>query len=421
MTSPNQQQIQRHLSRRHRAEKRFIWYGRAAIAVALSMLVFLLASIVGPGISGFTRHEVILTFDTQTIHVARENPQKAAIDALQAYFPAIGDDRIARRKLALLLSPAAVDAVERTVPFPAVTWPPEAIGARSIIKRSASIRLLLPLADAADQYLKGKHVALSDEQKEWLNHLMKGGQIKAAFHATFFTDGDSREPELAGFAGSIAGSFFALTVCLSLSLTLGIATAIYLEEYAPKNRITHLIEVNINNLAAVPSIIFGLLGLAVFLNFFGMPRSSALVGGLTLALMTLPVIIISARVALRAVPPSIREAARGLGASPLQVVMHHVIPYALPGMMTGAILGMARAIGETAPLLMIGMVAFIADVPDGWLDPATAMPVQIYIWASSPETGFLEKTSTGIIVLLMLLALMNATAIYLRRKFEIKW
>lgn len=395
-----QQRIKRRLAGRHRAEARFRWFGRIAIGLALAALLFLLVSIVGPGVSGFIRHEVRVTLSPAIMETAKENPQKAAIDGFQAHFPETEGDRVQRRKLALLLSMAAMDAVE------------EQAGAQTA---------WLPLTDTADQYLKGRDVSLSDEQKGWLNHLESQGDIRAAFHDTFFAGGDSREPELAGFLGSIVGSLFALSVCLSVALTLGVATAIYLEEFAPKNRLTHLIEVNINNLAAVPSIIFGLLGLAIFLNMFGLPRSSALVGGLTLALMTLPVIIISARIALKSVSPSIREAARGLGASPLQVVFHHVVPYALPGMMTGAILGMARAIGETAPLLMIGMVAFIADVPRGFLDPATAMPVQIYIWASSPEAGFVEKTSTGIIVLLIMLMLMNATAVWLRKKFEIKW
>jgi phosphate transport system permease protein len=217
------------------------------------------------------------------------------------------------------------------------------------------------------------------------------------------------------------GSILTLLVTLLLSFPLGVTAALYLEEFAPKNRWTDLIEVNINNLAAVPSIVFGLLGLAVFLNFFGFPRSAPLVGGMVLALMTLPTIIIAARTAMQSVPPSIREAAAGLGASPLQVVLHHVLPLAMPGIMTGAIIGMARALGETAPLLMIGMVAFIVDIPTSPVDPATVLPVQVYLWADSPERAFVAKTAAAVLVLLVFLVAMNGIAIYLRKKFERRW
>jgi phosphate transport system permease protein len=245
--------------------------------------------------------------------------------------------------------------------------------------------------------------------------------VRSGFNTRFLSSGDSREPELAGIWGAVAGSFLTLIVTLAIAFPLGVAAAIYLEEFAPRNRWTELIEVNINNLASVPSIVFGLLGLAVFLGAFGLPRSAPLVGGMTLALMTLPTIIITGRVAIQAVPPSIREAARGLGASPLQVVSHHVLPLALPGILTGTIIGMARALGETAPLLMIGMVAFIVDIPRGFVDAATALPVQVYLWAESPERAFVEKTSGAIIVLLGFLVLMNASAIALRRRFERRW
>jgi len=245
--------------------------------------------------------------------------------------------------------------------------------------------------------------------------------VERFFNTDFFTTGDSREPELAGIWGAVVGSFLTLLVTLAISFPLGVASAVYLEEFAPQNRWTDLIEVNINNLAAVPSIVFGLLGLAVFLNFMMLPRSAPVVGGLTLALMTLPTIIIAGRSSIKAVPPSIREAARGLGASPLQVVAHHVLPLAMPGILTGTIIGMARALGETAPLLMIGMVAFIVDVPSGFGDAATALPVQIYLWADSPERGFVEKVSGAILVLLGFLVLMNGAAIWMRQRFEKKW
>jgi len=289
--------------------------------------------------------------------------------------------------------------------------------------------LWLPADDEVDVYWKGGASPdvlegdrqLSDAQLAWIDALIERGRLRSTFATRFLVSGDSREPELAGIWGAVVGSFLTLIVTLTLVFPLGVSAAVYLEEFAARNRFTDLIEVNINNLAAVPSIVFGLLGLAVFLGFFSLPRSAPLVGGLTLALMTLPTVIITARVAIAAVPPSIREAARGLGASPLQVVLHHVLPLAMPGILTGTIIGMARALGETAPLLMIGMVAFIVDVPHGIRDAATALPVQIFLWADSPERAFVEKTSGAILVLLGFLIAMNGTAIWLRRRFEKHW
>jgi phosphate transport system permease protein len=254
-----------------------------------------------------------------------------------------------------------------------------------------------------------------------VDKLIEQNRIRSSFNTTFFTAGDSREPELAGIWGAAVGSMFTLAVTLLLSFPIGVAAAVYLEEFAPVNRWTDMIEVNINNLAAVPSIVFGLLGLAVFINFFGLPRSAPLVGGLVLTLMTLPTIIIASRAALKSVPPSIREAALGLGASKMQMVFHHVLPLAMPGMLTGTIIGMAQALGETAPLLMIGMVAFIVDIPTAVTDPSTVMPVQIYLWADSPERAFVERTSAAIMLLLTFLISMNALAVYLRKKFERRW
>src|SRR5690606_24249781 len=259
---------------------------------------------------------------------------------------------------------------------------------------------------------------LSDQQIRWVEALEADGRVDLKFNRYFFTSGDSRDPELAGIWSATVGSFFMLLVTLALSFPLGVATALYLEEFAPRNRWTDMIEVNINNLAAVPSIVFGLLGLSLFINLFGLPRSAPLVGGLVLSLMTLPVIIIASRAALTAVPPSIREAALGVGASKMQTVFHHVLPLAMPGMLTGTIIGMARALGESAPLLMIGMVAFIVDVPESPLDPSTALPVQVFLWADSPERAFVERTSAAIMVLLAFLLLMNLAAILLRKRFE---
>ncbi len=262
---------------------------------------------------------------------------------------------------------------------------------------------------------------VSDAQIAWTETLRARGDVKAAFNTYLFANTDSREPELAGVFAALMGSIFTMLVTMVLAVPVGVATAIYLEEFAPKNRWTDLVEVNINNLAAVPSIVFGLLGLAVFINFLGMPRSAPLVGGLVLALMTLPVVIISGRAALKAVPPSIREAALAVGASRTQAVFGHVLPLAMPGIMTGSIIGLAQALGETAPLLMIGMVAFVADAPTGVTSPATVMPVQIFIWATSAERAFEARTAAAIIILLSLMILMNAAAIFLRRKFERRW
>ncbi|MEC8165169.1 MAG: phosphate ABC transporter permease PstA, partial [Pseudomonadota bacterium] len=262
---------------------------------------------------------------------------------------------------------------------------------------------------------------VKDKELRWVESLKTNDAIQAVFNTRLFTAGDSRDPEQAGVFGAVVGSLLTLAITLLLSFPFGVMAAVYLEEFAPKNRWTDIIEVNINNLAAVPSIVFGLLGLAVFLNFFGLPRSAPLVGGMVLALMTLPTIIIASRAALKSVPPSIREAALGVGASRMQVVTDHVVPLAMPGMLTGTIIGMARALGESAPLLMIGMVAFIVDIPQGPTDPATVLPVQVYLWADSPERAFVERTSAAIIVLLVFLVCMNLTAQVLRQKFERHW
>jgi phosphate transport system permease protein len=291
--------------------------------------------------------------------------------------------------------------------------------------------VLLPLTSTADAgpgawqivtyTTAASNRRVSDREVAWLERLKEKKVVESAFNWAFFTSGDSREPELAGIRGALFGSALTLFVTLVLCLPIGVAAAIYLEEFAPKNRITELIEVNINNLAAVPSIVFGLLGLAVFLNFFALPRSAPLVGGLVLALLVLPTIIIASRAALKAVPPSIKEAALGVGASQQQAIFHHVLPLAMPGIMTGTIIGMAHALGETAPLLMIGMVAFIVEVPSGITDAATVLPVQIYLWSDLPEIAFQAKTAAAIMVLLVFLFVMNGTAIYLRRMFERRW
>lgn len=399
----------RALARRHRADRRFALYGKLAVAFALCMLLLMLMALVRPGLSGFTRHEITLeiipSMQALPKDIAGQMQQSTEVlhAALRRISPDVAGDKATRRMLSLV-GTFAVHDVRRALL--------QHHGVKPIL-------LQVPLSDAADMALKGKRVHIASQHL--LQHWQREGKISRQLSADFFGSGDSRSPESAGFFGSILGSILSLLVCMAVAFPVAVMAGVYLEEFARKNRFTAALEIAINNLAAVPSIIYGLLGLSVLLNVFGLPRSSALVGGLTLAMLVLPVMIIATRASLRAVPPSMREAAYGLGSSPLQVVWHHVLPYAMPGMMTGAILSMARAIGETAPLLMIGMVAFVADVPRGLTDATTSMPVQIYVWASSPEMGFAEKTASGILVLLLVLSVLNATAIFLRRRFEKQW
>jgi len=275
--------------------------------------------------------------------------------------------------------------------------------------------------DEVDQYLKGHTNTLTPEQITEVEVLKKSGAIELKFNTIFFTHGDSKIPENSGLLSSLVGSIMTIFICIAFSFPIGVMSAIYLEEFKKDNKISQIIEININNLAAVPSILFGLLGLAIFINLFGMPRSSALVGGLTLGLMTLPVIIVASRSALRSVPASIRQAAYGLGLTKWQVVKDHVLPLGMPGMLTGSIIGIARALGETAPLIIVGMIAFIPDAPQSFTSAATVMPAQIFTWAGMPEGAYVERVSGAIIILLAVLLSMNAVAIYFRKKFEIKW
>ena len=412
--------VNKGLARRYRAEKWFRRLGFFSILASLGFLSFLFISIVGDGHTAFFQTHIRLD-----IHVDPTVLDQSALatadysalvkSSLKELFPEVSGRR-AKRDLYRLVSGGGAFQLRKRV-----------LSDQRVI--GETLTLWLPADDTVDMLVKGyirrdvpeTDRPLNDRQIAWIDSLVKDGRIKKKFNLNFFTAGDSREPELAGIRGAAVGSFLTLIVTLVLSFPIGVAAAIYMEEFAPKNRWTDLIEVNINNLAAVPSIVFGLLGLAVFLNFFGLPRSAPLVGGLVLALMTLPTIIIASRVSLQSVPPSIREAALGVGASKMQMVAHHVLPLAMPGMLTGTIIGMARALGETAPLLMIGMVAFIVDVPGGFTDPATVLPVQIYLWADSPERAFLERTSAATMVLLVFLITMNALAVYLRKRFEKRW
>jgi phosphate transport system permease protein len=412
--------VNRGLQKRYRTERRFRIYGLLAIVASMVFLSLLFISIVGKGYSAFqqTFIELDVFFDPQVLDeqsLATADYLGLVKKSLLTMFPGV-DGRRDKRMLYGIVSPGASFQLRDMV-----LSHPDVIG--------RTLKVWVPADDDVDMLIKGHfdrqapegERRLKDKQLAWIDHLSAQRKIEKRFNTTFFTAGDSREPELAGIWGAVAGSFFTLAITLLLSFPIGVAAAVYLEEFAPKNRWTDLIEVNINNLAAVPSIVFGLLGLAVFLNFFGLPRSAPVVGGLVLTLMTLPVIIIASRSALTSVPPSIREAALGVGASKMQMVAHHVLPLALPGMLTGTIIGMARALGETAPLLMIGMVAFIVDIPAGFTDPATALPVQIYLWADSPERAFVERTSAAIIVLLAFLITMNAAAVILRKRFERRW
>ena len=417
--------IHANLARRHAAERRFRWYGIVAIGFAAVMLLLLLGSILGPGISGFTRHELRVDVDMGAgSPVGKAGETDYYEVTRQALLASTGEtlkDSAARHQLLSLAGTFAAFEVKNAAIF--------ATPAMARDTFDGKMRVWIPLSSNADLLLKGKIDAhapmaerpLTDLQLHWLDQWQREGRIRSSFNWDFFTRGDSRAPEAAGFLGSIVGSLWVLLVCMVLALPIAVMAAITLEEFARKTRFATGLEVLINNLAAVPSIIYGLLGLSVFLQVAHLPRSSALVGGLTLAMLILPVMIIAARSAIRAVPPSMRQAATALGATKLQVVRHHVLPYALPGIMTGTILAVARALGETAPLLMIGMVAFVADIPRGPTDPSTAMPVEIYLWASSPELGFIEKTSAGILVLLVLLLLLNGVAIMVRARSQKTW
>jgi phosphate transport system permease protein len=418
--------VERGLRKRYRAERRFRWYGVVSIAAAIGFLFFLLLSILATGLPAFEKTSVRLdiAFDEETLGITDmdDSEQVRLADfpalirkSLQARFPEVETRNEKRRLYGLISSGAEYQIAEQLRSRP--DW------------LNTTQALWVYADDDLDAYHKGyvdrelpeSERRIDDKQLAWIDRLEAEDALELRFNWTLLGAGDSREPELAGIRGALMGSFYTLLVTLLLSFPIGVAAAVYLEEFASRNKWNDLIEVNINNLAAVPSIVFGLLGLAVFINFFGLPRSAPLVGGLVLTLMTLPTIIIASRSAIKAVPPSIREAALGVGASKMQTVLHHVLPLALPGMLTGTIIGMARALGETAPLLMIGMVAFIVDVPGSFTDPATALPVQIFLWADRPERGFMEMTSAAIIVLLLFLAVMNILAVLLRRKFERRW
>jgi phosphate transport system permease protein len=413
--------FQSQMKKRRRSQIRLKLLGLGAIAIAFLMLILLIGSLISTGYQAFTQTHLKIEVFLDPEHVDPENPARGnyrqiLTDTMKVQFPEVADDRAALRRLTSILSNGAQFTIrDRVVANPGL------IG--------ETVQFNVPVSDDYDQLNKGlidpetpeAHRRLKDDEIANFELLKDRGVVTKPLNTALLTNADSRFPELAGLKGALVGSFYALLTCFLLSFPLGIGAALYLEEFAPRNRFSDLIEININNLAAVPSVVFGLLALAVFLGWFGMPRSAPFVGGMTLALMTLPTIIIATRAALKAVPPSIREAALGVGASKQQVVFGHVLPLAMPGILTGTIIGLAQALGETAPLLLIGMNAFITSAPSTPFDSATALPTQIFIWADSPERGFVSRTSAAILVLLTFLITMNALAIFMRQKFERKW
>jgi len=417
--------VKNSIAKRRAKDNRLKLYGRIAIGFAVCFLIFLFSSIFIKGYPGFFQYYVTLdiNFDRERIDPQGDLSDNSLFNGEaskivnEALFTIIDPKGRKAKKQAKKMVSSGKDVRLTNL----VKSNPNLFGTISSVK--------FALDDDIDSFLRGyikretpeSERRISDQIIKFVDKLDKEGRISYEFSDYILNGSASGNPEMAGIKGAFFGSILTLSVCLLIAFPLGVATAVYLEEVAKKNKITELIEVNINNLAAVPSVVFGIMGLAIFISIFGMPRSIPLVGGMVLALMTLPTIIISSRAAIRAVPPSVRDAAYGIGASKLQVIFHHVIPLAMPGMLTGTIIGMAQALGETAPLLMIGMVAFIVDVPNSVMDPGTVLPVQIFMWADFAERMFIQKTSAAIIILLGFLISMNAFAIYLRKKLERRW
>ncbi|WP_312127609.1 phosphate ABC transporter permease PstA [Brevundimonas sp.] len=419
--STRAQKLQARLKSRYARENRFKWYGRGAIGVALVFLAILLSSIVMQGYTAFYGHSLTMPLYMDPARIERAYPQGTNFEQLAA------EQEIAR--LGIVDETGAQTAAMRSLFSSELKY----VAAEMIRNQPAligqTVPVSAPLSDDAEMYLKGKITQntpeeqrrISDQQMQWLDQMKERGVIRAHFNSALFTKGDSTQPELAGLLGAVVGSALMLTVTALIAIPVGVFAAVWLEEYAPRNRLTAIIEVNINNLAAVPSIVYGLLGLALFINFLHLPRASPLVGGLVLALMALPTIIIATRSALKAVPPSIRDAALAMGASRTQTVFQHVLPLAMPGVMTGSIIAMAHALGETAPLLLIGMISFVPGITAAIDAPAGALPSLIYIWENASERAFHERTAAAILVLLAFMIVMNAAAILLRRRFERRW
>ena len=417
------------LRRRYASERRFRAYGLSAIAIGMIFLAVLLWTVIGQGYTAFFQTQIRLPITFSKSIVDPNDKAKADPTVLRTVnYPRLVQDALAKE--------LGIDPNDRAAMSSAMQLVSQGVRAQlaNMVMDDLSIvgttqEIWIYANSTVDSAVKGQYDLtvpearrpIKDQQLEWIRQLEAKGDLEQRFNTGLFTFGASARAETAGVGVALIGSLYMMGIVLALALPIGVAASIYLEEFAPKNRFTDLIEVNINNLAAVPSIVYGLLGLAVFVNWMGLPRSASLVGGLVLTLMTLPTIIIATRAALKAVPPSIRAAALGLGASRMQMVFQHVLPLAMPGILTGTIIGLAHALGETAPLLLIGMVAFVANYPATPMDPATALPVQIYMWANEAERAFVERTSGAIIVLLLFLAVMNITAILLRRRFERRW
>ena len=405
------------LPKRGRSEFRFQIIGIGAILLSLAFLSWLTITVIFGSLGAFKHVEIAVPVDLTSKNVDADDVNSASFGSimksgLREQFPDVKKRKDKKKLYKLISVEGSLELKEKVLDNR------DLLGQKVKIWVSASDDVSLYVRGKIDDTLPEDQRKITDKEISWINNLEANDQIRTKVNWGFFRNGDSREPEIAGILAALVGSTLSLLVCFILSFPLGVSAAIFLEQFAPRNRLSDIIEVNINNLAAVPSIVFGLLGLSIFLGYFDLPRSSPLVGGMVLSLMTLPTIIIASRASLQAVPPSIKEAALALGATPVQAVFHHVFPVALPGMMTGAIVGMARALGDTAPLLMIGMVAFIVDIPKSILEPATALPVQVFLWADSPERAFNEKTSAAIIVLLIFLIVMNLSAVLLRRKLE---
>ncbi len=415
------------LKKRNAREKRFRFFGLMSIIISFVFLLVLLITICSKGWPAFqqTYIKIDVELDEKTLGINKFSDEDALFSAryqkiiknsLKKKFPGI-KGRKQKRALKNLVSKSAQYELRDKV-----IEKPELLGTTQSFWFLAKDDVDVFMKGNIDRTLPESDRRIKDYQLVWIDQLIAEGRLEKRFNTQLFSAGDSREPEQAGLKGAIMGSIFTMFVTLALSFPIAVAAAAYLEEFAPQNnRWVDIIEVNINNLAAVPSIVFGLLGLAIYIDLFGIPRSTPLIGGLVLTLMTLPTIIIASRAAIKSVPPSIKQAAVGLGASRMQVLFHHTLPLAMPGILTGTIIGMAQALGETAPLLMIGMVAFVAEVPGSIMDPATVMPVQIYLWSDSPERAFSERTSAAIMVLLAFLVMMNLIAIVLRKKFEQRW
>jgi len=425
--SATTKKIEAGLKKRYAKEKRFRFFGVVSLLISFSFLLVLLVTITSKGLPAFqqTYVKIDVVLDETLLGVNKNSDEdalfsanygKAVKSSLNEMFPGVTGRKQKRALKNIVSKSAAYDLRDKVLENPAL------LGTKQSYWFLAKDDVDVFMKGNIDRNLPESDRRIKDYQLAWIDKLLEQGRLEKRFNTVLFTAGDSREPEQAGLRGAIMGSLLTMLVTLLLSFPIAVAAAAYLEEFAPQNnRWVDLIEININNLAAVPSIVFGLLGLAVYINLFGVPRSTPLVGGLVLTLMTLPTIIIASRAAIKSVPPSIKEAAIGLGASRVQTLFQHTLPLAMPGILTGTIIGMAQALGETAPLLMIGMVAFVSDVPTGILDPSTVMPVQIYLWSDSPERAFTERTSAAIMVLLGFLVLMNLIAIMLRKKFEQRW